>query len=57
MGSGSSAKLRVCILDFRFAEMLSSGCSAQNKGPGQEGTPPILTSLTRGFWAKMSTPY
>lgn len=32
-------------------------CSAQNKGPGQEGAPPILTSLTKGFWAKMSTPY
>lgn len=58
MGSGSLARLRVYVLDFEFADMLSSsGYSAQNKGPGQEGAPLILTSLTRGFWAKMSTPY
>lgn len=53
MGSGSSARLSV-YLDFEFADMLSSsGYSAQNKGPGQEGAPLILTSLSRGFWAKI----
>lgn len=58
MDSGSSARLRMYVLDFEFAEILSScGYSAQNKGPGQEGAPLILTSLTRGFWTKMSTPY